>query len=101
MPEVDLIDYGGGNLGSLRRCLNRLEIPYRLVDAHRPPSGDRPLILPGVGAFGAVAQALIPGGLDKLIVELVKAGTPFLGVCVGLQVLLDSSQESPGVPGLG
>ena len=101
MPDVELVDYGGGNLGSLRRCLHRLEIPYRLVDADRPPSGNFPLVLPGVGAFGAVAQALIAGGLDQRVCQLVKGGTPFLGICVGLQILLDSSQESPGIPGFG
>lgn len=101
MPDVDLVDYGGGNLGSLQRALQRLQIDYRLVDASTLPSGDLPLILPGVGAFGAVAQALSSGGLDARLKALVEAGTPFLGICVGLQVLLQGSEESPDVPGLG
>ena len=101
MPEVEVVDYGGGNLGSLRRCFHRLQLDYKLVDAQHPPSGTLPLILPGVGAFGAVAAALAQGQLDQRVVEVVKGGTPFLGICVGLQILLDSSEESPGVPGLG
>lgn len=101
MPDVELVDYGGGNLGSLRRALDRLEICYRLTDAKTAPSGDLPLILPGVGAFGAVATALARSGLDTRVKALVNGGTPFLGVCVGLQMLLEGSEESKGVPGLG
>ena len=101
MPDIDLVDYGGGNLLSMQRCLHRLDLSFALVDARRPPSGERPLVLPGVGAFGAVMSALRQDGLDRRLLDLMQAGTPFLGVCVGLQVLLDSSQESPGVAGLG
>ena len=95
---LEVVDYGGGNLGSLQRCLQRLELAYRLTDA---PSGEVPLVLPGVGAFGAVARGLAEGGLDARVKAVVKEGVPFLGICVGLQILLDSSQESPAVTGLG
>jgi glutamine amidotransferase len=101
MPEVEVVDYGGGNMGSLTRCLERLQVPYALVDAANPPSGQRPLILPGVGAFGAVCAALQKDGLDQQVTRVVKTGTPFLGICVGLQILLESSEESPGASGLG
>ena len=101
MPDVDLVDFGGGNIGSVQRCLERLAVDHQLVDSTKPPTGDRPLILPGVGAFGAVCEALSQGGLDHRLKEIIATGTPFLGICVGLQVLLDGSEESPGVPGLG
>ncbi|MBS2034432.1 imidazole glycerol phosphate synthase subunit HisH [bacterium] len=96
MPELELLDYGGGNLGSLRRCLERLGWSFALVTQ---PSGDRPLILPGVGAFGAVMAGLSEVRLR--LGEILREGTPYLGICVGLQILLQSSQESPGVEGLG
>ena len=101
MPDVELVDYGGGNLASMQRCLHRLDLSYQLVDAHRPPSGRRPLVFPGVGAFGAVMEALRQDGLDQRLIQVINAKTPFLGICVGLQVLLDSSQESPQARGLG
>jgi len=101
MSDVELVDYGGGNLASLQRCLHRLDVSYALVDAEHLPSGERPLVLPGVGAFGAVMDALNRGGLSARVCEQIRAGTPFLGICVGLQVLLDSSEESPAARGLG
>lgn len=98
--EVDLVDVGGGNIGSVRRCLQRLGISYRDVGADNLPGGARPLILPGVGAFGTVMDSLRKNNLDESIRKLVAAGTPLLGVCVGMQVLFDSSEEAPGVAGL-
>ena len=59
------------------------------------------VVLPGVGHFGQVAEALRERGFDGLVAAHVAAGRPFLGVCVGLQTLLDSSEEAPGVAGLG
>lgn len=99
--EFDLVTSAGGNLGSISRTLTRMGVPFRLVGADHEPDGSRPIILPGVGAFGAVMESLRQNQFDQTIVKLVKAGTPFLGVCVGLQVLFDESEEAPGVKGLG
>ena len=99
--EVDLVTSAGGNIGSVSRCLDRLQVPYRLTGSIDPPQGKRPIILPGVGAFGTVMQALAHNNLASELRRLIKAGTPFLGVCVGMQVLFDDSEEAPGVPGLG
>jgi glutamine amidotransferase len=99
--EFDLVTSAGGNLGSISRTLTRMGVPFRLVGTDREPDGSRPIILPGVGAFGAVMQSLRENQFDQTIIKLVKAGTPFLGVCVGLQVLFDESEEAPGVKGLG
>jgi imidazole glycerol phosphate synthase glutamine amidotransferase subunit len=101
---VDVIGYGGGNTGSLLRALERASVSYRLVQGtvdNTWPSGEAPLILPGVGAFGSLVRALEQRGLDVPIKEIAEqALVPFLGVCVGLQVLFESSEENPGVPGL-
>jgi imidazole glycerol-phosphate synthase subunit HisH len=99
--EVDLVDIGGGNIGSISRCLERLGINYRPVDADNLPDGSRPLVVPGVGNFGAVMNALAACGLDRTLVKLVNAGTPYLGICVGMQILFNESEESPNAKGLG
>lgn len=98
--EVDLVDVGGGNTGSVRRCLQRLGVVYHDVGPDNLPDGSRPVILPGVGAFGAVMESLRRGGLDQRITELVRASTPYLGICVGMQILFNSSEESPNAEGL-
>jgi glutamine amidotransferase len=94
---IEVIDYGGGNIGSVTRCLERLEVPY----STSPPTGNHAMILPGVGAFGAVMNHLNQNGLAGRIKALVQEGVPYLGICVGLQVLFDTSEESPEAPGLG
>ncbi len=99
--EVDLVTSAGGNIGSVSRCLDRLEVAYNLLGSTNPPSGNRPIVLPGVGAFGTVMQSLGENNLSSHLKDLIDAGTPFLGVCVGMQVLFDDSEEAPGVPGLG
>lgn len=98
---IDVIDYGGGNLGSVLRCLERLEAPYRIAGADAPPGGENPLLFPGVGAFGAAMANLNRSNLAARLRKLVKEGTPYLGICIGLQVLFDDSEEAPGVNGLG
>lgn len=99
--SVDIIESAGGNVGSICRAFERLGVNYRKVNEKSPPDGSRPVVLPGVGAFGAVMSRLKERELDKTITKLVGDGVPFLGVCVGLQVLFDESEESPGVSGLG
>ncbi len=98
--EVDLVDVGGGNIGSVRRCLDRLGVRFQDVGAENLPRGKRPLILPGVGAFGTVMQSLRRRQLDVVLRELVSNGTPLLGICVGMQVLFDRSEECNDVAGL-
>jgi imidazole glycerol phosphate synthase glutamine amidotransferase subunit len=101
ISAVELVDVGGGNLGSVKRCLERLNVAYRVADQDNPPTGDRPLVVPGVGAFGPVMEHLAKEKLDKRLTSLAKSGTPFLGICVGMQILFDGSEEAKGVRGLG
>ncbi len=75
-------------------------MPFRDVGPDNPPDGSRPLILPGVGAFGPVMQHLRATKLDEPIVRLVQSGTPYLGICIGMQILFEDSAESPGTKGL-
>lgn len=102
--EVDLIDIGG-NFGSISRCLDRLGVRYKKINSSGQLDGDqldgsRPIILPGVGAFGAVMQHLQQNGLAETIEKHVNNGTPILGLCVGHQVLFAGSMESPQIAGL-
>ncbi len=102
---VEVLHYGGGNVGSLLRALERCEIPFKVLKGNEDnqfPSGENPVILPGVGAFGAIMQGLASRGFVASLEEVVMSQkVPFLGVCVGLQVLFESSEESPDVAGLG
>lgn len=99
--KVDLVTAAGGNIGSMSRCLKRLDVDFRIADQSNPPDGSRPIVLPGVGAFGAVMSRLMENEFDKVLSEKILNGTPFLGVCVGMQVLFEESEEAPGVAGLG
>lgn len=97
----DVIDYGGGNTGSLLRCLSRLNLPYRVITSGFEIIIGNPLILPGVGNFGSVMKSLEERGFVDALRSRLSDGHPFLGICVGMQVLFDESEESPGIAGLG
>ena len=98
---IAIIDYGAGNLQSVEKALRHIGCdclvtsdPQRLAEAQSA-------ILPGVGAFGEAMSALRSRRLEPAIGDFVASGRPFLGICLGLQVLFDTSEESPGVAGLG
>ena len=98
---IAIIDYGMGNLGSVRKALECLG--YRVEITSDPGTVDQAagLILPGVGAFGDGYQGLADRGLVDVVRKAAQSGRPFLGVCLGLQLLFEESEESPGCPGLG
>jgi glutamine amidotransferase len=96
-----VIDYGGGNIGSLVSALQRRGAAFELTgDAERIATAAA-AILPGDGAFGATVEALKERGIDTAIRGLAQAGVPFLGICVGMQALFESSDEYGGHAGLG
>lgn len=98
---IAIIDYDAGNIKSVEKAVKRYEEDVcitRDVDVLR--SADK-VILPGVGAFGDAMEKLQSYGLISVIKEIVDKGTPFLGICLGLQLLFEESEESPGVEGLG
>ncbi len=99
--RLAVIDYGGGNIGSLVASLERRGVAFELTsDPERVVVADA-AILPGDGAFGATMDALRERGLDRAVREVVDAGKPFLGICVGMQVLFRHSDEFGGAEGLG
>lgn len=98
---IAIIDYDAGNIKSVEKALQLLGQEVTITrDAGTILSADR-VILPGVGAFGDAMEKLRQYGLDRIIHEVVDRGTPFLGICLGLQLLFERSDETPGVEGLG
>ena len=96
-----VIDYGGGNIGSLVSALERRGAAFELTGDPRAVAAAGAAILPGDGAFGATMQALRERELDRAITDHVAAGKPFLGICVGMQALFESSDEYGAHAGLG
>lgn len=99
--NVAVVDYDAGNTLSVTRALEKVGATVDLTpDPERIVNADA-VVLPGVGAFGDCVKKLEERGMDDACREAYRSGKPFLGVCVGLQVLLEGSEESPGVEGLG
>jgi glutamine amidotransferase len=99
--KVALIDYGAGNLRSVANALAALGVEYLIVASENQIDGATHMLLPGVGCFGDCMRQLKDRGLTNLIRNWVSAGRPYLGICLGYQILFESSEESPGVAGLG
>ncbi len=98
---IALLDYGGGNVGSVLKAVQYLGYPVRPIDrAELLPTAEK-IILPGQGHFGAMMKALAERRMLEPLRKMLAAGKPFLGICLGLQALYESSDEAPETPGLG
>lgn len=98
---VAIIDYDAGNIKSVEKAMQLLGQEVKITrDRDEIMAADH-VILPGVGAFGDAMEKLHQYGLVEVIHEVTKKGTPFLGICLGLQLLFERSDEAPGVEGLG
>ncbi len=98
---VAIIDYDAGNIKSVEKALHYLGEEAVITRDRDTILGADRVILPGVGAFGDAMEKLRTYELDKVIQEVVAQNTPFLGICLGLQLLFESSEESESVEGLG
>ena len=101
MSTLGIIDYGAGNLASVQNSFLAIGIDAVKVRTSNELEGLTHLVLPGVGAFGDCAAALRKQGLADSIRNWVEADKPFLGICIGYQILFESSEETPGAQGLG
>lgn len=101
MPQVTLVDFGAGNLLSVHRAFSHLGAAVVLAATPEGIVGAERLVLPGVGAFGACMDNLRRNGFDQAVKMFVASGRPFLGICVGLQMLFDESEEFGLHAGLG
>lgn len=98
---VAVIDYGVGNLFSVEKAVAAQGVEVAVTSDPEVIKAADKIVLPGVGAFGDCMKNLQDSGLIPTIMERIEAGVPLLGICVGLQILFEGSEESPGVPGLG
>ena len=99
--DIAIIDYGIGNLRSAEKAFQHLGFDAQLTPDPAELGRARKLVLPGVGAFGQCMTALRARGFIAPLLEAVNAGVPLLGICVGLQMLFERSEESPEAAGLG
>ena len=100
-PRIALLDYGIGNLHSAQKAFEHVGADARLVTTSAEAEAAAGVVLPGVGHFRRCAEALRESGLDVAAKAAISADVPFLGVCIGMQLLYEASDEAPGVPGLG
>lgn len=101
--SVALVDYGMGNLLSVRKALAAVggeDLDVRMVEEPSALAGVAGVVLPGVGHFGDGMRNLKERKLDKALLRVVDDGTPLLGICIGMQLLFERSEEAPGVEGL-
>ena len=98
---IAIIDYGAGNLQSVKKALDYLGEPNFITAKSSEIESADALILPGVGSFGDAMQSLTDSGLLETVRAAALSDTPFLGICLGLQLLFPESEESKGVKGLG
>jgi imidazole glycerol-phosphate synthase subunit HisH len=98
---IAVLDYGIGNLRSAQKALERVGADAVLTDDVAVVRAAEAVVLPGVGHFGRCMGALRDAGLEDVAREVIEEGTPFLGICVGMQMLYEGSEEDPDVKGMG
>lgn len=98
---VAIIDYGAGNLQSVKKALDYLGVQNEITDDKKKINAASHVILPGVGSFGDAMHAMRKSGLEETVRKAAAGERPFLGICLGLQLLFAESEESAGVQGLG
>jgi imidazole glycerol phosphate synthase glutamine amidotransferase subunit len=98
---IAIFDYGAGNLQSVKNTLGELGCEYTLIRDSEGLRQATKILLPGVGHFGQMMRALDGLGVRETLLERIRAGVPFLGICLGMQALFEWSEEAPEVRGLG
>ena len=98
---LTVLDYGGGNLKSVMNMLEAFGCSYLLTNNKEDVLNAKRLIFPGQGHFGQAMESLNTKGLTEALISVIDSGIPFLGICVGHQLLFEKSEEAPGVKGLG
>ena len=98
---ISIIDYGAGNLRSVQKACQAVGSDAQITCDPKEILNAERVILPGVGAFGDCMNSLKNSGLTEVIKEVANSGKPFMGICLGMQLLFEESEESPGAEGLG
>lgn len=99
--SIGIVDYQRGNLRSVQKALEKAGADARLISSAAEFADVAGLVVPGVGSFGDCAETLTRTGLREPILEWLRGGRPYLGICLGYQLLFESSEESAGAEGLG
>ncbi len=99
--DIRLLDYGGGNVRSVRNAVKTLGYEIKNVETAEDIVNADKLIFPGVGSFGSVMNSIHNSGYTEALIKRIQRDKPFLGICVALQSLFEGSEESPGASGLG
>lgn len=99
--QIALIDTGAANLHSIYKAFKYLGANIEVTNDLNKIKKSDSIVFPGVGAFGSVMKAIQANNLEEIIIEEAKSKKPFLGICVGMQVLFEESEENPDVKGLG
>src|SRR5258708_23533497 len=98
---IAIFDYGAGNLRSVQNTLDELGCEYTLVPDASGLRAATKILLPGVGHFGQMMRALDQLQVRETLIERIRAGVPFFGICLGMQALVETSEEPPAAPALG
>lgn len=98
---IAIIDYGAGNLQSVKKAFDFIGAESVITDNPEVINACDKILLPGVGSFGDAMDSMAKNGLVETVKQNALSGKPFLGICLGLQLLFEESEESPGVKGLG
>ncbi|MFC1768374.1 imidazole glycerol phosphate synthase subunit HisH [Nanoarchaeota archaeon] len=98
---IVVVDYGAGNLKSVSNALDSMLVDYTISDKPEDIENADKIILPGVGNFGHAMKTLKEKKLVEPLIKRIKEGTPYLGICLGLQLLFEKSEESPNIKGFG
>ena len=98
---ISVIDYGAGNLRSVENALTALKVPYAITSQPEDVRNALAILLPGVGHFGQMMRSLDRLGLVAVVRDAIGRGVPYLGICLGMQALFETSEEAPELPGLG
>lgn len=96
-----VVDYGSSNLLSVAKAFDYLKVPNKISSAPEEVTKAKGVVLPGVGSFGDCIRNLKKKKLDQAIIDYISSGRPYFGICLGMQVLFESSVEEPNVKGLG
>ncbi len=91
---IAIIDYGAGNLTSVARALAHIDVPCSITDRYEDIAGAEKVIFPGVGAAGKAMEIIHTRGIDRAIYDVIDQGKPFLGICMGAQIILSRSEEN-------
>ena len=98
---ISLIDFGAGNLHSVYKAFKFIGADIEITKDPKVIEKSSAVVFPGVGAFGSVMNAIRKNNLEEIIIKSAKSTKPFLGICVGMQVLFESGEENPDIKGLG